>query len=659
MNNNCNSLDSKSHKQLKQIIYNLRKQNQIQTYQTLESKQETSSLSRAIKNLESTLKSLGQAIITTDLDNKVVSMNSYAEELTGWKKDGAIGKSIDDVFNIVNSKTREKADNPVAKVLKYGRIVGLSNHTTLISKGGKEYHIADSGSPIKDDNENIIGVALVFRDITEKYRIRRSLRQSEEMYRAIFNNTGTATIIIEKDKTISLANKQFEKLSGYKKEQIEQKMSWTEFVLENDQKRMIKYHKQRRVNKNKVPNNYECIFIDKKGGFHNILLYVDMIPHSDRSIASLLDITERKQTKEMLKRSFRRLKTLLANLPGIAYRCKNIKNWRMQFISRGCKQLTGYDPSEIVDNKVISYEEIIHPDDREKVWGRVQKAISKNEHYELEYRIVTRNKNKKWVWERGVCVSSHDGKPNILEGFISDITQRKKAEIELEKNKETLHRLNTQIIKSQEEERKRISQYLHDDLGQYLTAVSINLSTITEGQLSNDCDPALIQRIEETIQTVNIISDKIHGMVYDLRPAILDDLGLIRTLEWYIERFEDRTNISVCMELSKVNHRFNRNIEIILYRIIQEALNNIAKHSNARKVNINISKIETLLWIIIQDDGEGFNVEKLNSKPVTNKGMGIPGIRERLLAIDGELQIESKIGKGTKLSINIPEEITK
>ena len=221
MPKNKSLMDTKlTKKDLKQQIQKLQSENQRLKEKNIDLEQQNRSKIDKQKNLEATLHSLGDGVIITDPESRVLSMNSIAEELTGWREEEAGGQPVSNIFNIVNAKTREITDNPVEKVLKYGKIVGLANHTTLIAKEGSEYQIADSGFPIEDEEGNIKGVALVFRDVTEKYRIRESLQKSEEMYRTIFENTGAATIIIEEDTTISLANKKFEKLTGYSKEEI-------------------------------------------------------------------------------------------------------------------------------------------------------------------------------------------------------------------------------------------------------------------------------------------------------------------------------------------------------------------------------------------------------------------------------------------------------
>ncbi len=145
--------------------------------------------------------------------------------------------------------------------------------------------------------------------------------------------------------------------------------------------------------------------------------------------------------EQALRESQRQIETLISNLPGIAYRCRNIHNWRMEYISQGCLELTGYEPSDIVKNKKISYEEIIHPDDRAMVWEEVQAAVQNKRHFNFEYRIVTRSNEVKWVWERGICLNCKDGKTEVLEGFISDITERKHAQEKLRASEAKYHNL--------------------------------------------------------------------------------------------------------------------------------------------------------------------------------------------------------------------------
>jgi PAS domain S-box-containing protein len=157
-------------------------------------------------------------------------------------------------------------------------------------------------------------------------------------------------------------------------------------------------------------------------------------------LAVLLDRPRRLEA--LVEQSESKLSTLLANLPGTAFRCDYDPGWKMDFLSEGCYELTGYHPGELIDNAGISYADIIHPDDRAAVWKIIQAAVQGMIHYEIEYRIVTRAGETKWVWERGMAQYSDDGEVLCLDGFINDITERKVMEDELRRRLVELERFN-------------------------------------------------------------------------------------------------------------------------------------------------------------------------------------------------------------------------
>ncbi|MEA2035157.1 MAG: PAS domain S-box protein [Euryarchaeota archaeon] len=264
-------------------------------------------LQESEEHLRTTLHSIGDAVITTDTEGAITRMNPVAADLTGWAVEEAKGKPLTEVFHIVNAITKEHAANPVKKMLEKGENVGLANHTMLIAKDAREYQIADSAAPIRDSEGNIKGVVLVFRDVTEDYAVRKALCESEERYRTVFENTGTATVVIEENTIISLANAGFESLTCFSKEEIEGKMSWTDFVVREDLKRMGLQHTLRRKDREAALRHYEFRAVTRSGEMRNIYLSIDVIPGTKKSVASLLDITDRKRWEEALTMANRKL----------------------------------------------------------------------------------------------------------------------------------------------------------------------------------------------------------------------------------------------------------------------------------------------------------------------------------------------------------------
>jgi PAS domain S-box-containing protein len=155
----------------------------------------------------------------------------------------------------------------------------------------------------------------------------------------------------------------------------------------------------------------------------------------------LTEVAERERAEQALQESQRMLSMLMGNLPGMAYRCRNDRQWTMEFISEGCLALTGYPPADLVGNARLSYTQVIHPDDREAVWDSVQTALRARNPFQIVYRILSVTGEEKWVWERGAGVTFANGQPLFLEGFVSDITERKRAKDKLAEYAERLEEM--------------------------------------------------------------------------------------------------------------------------------------------------------------------------------------------------------------------------
>jgi PAS domain S-box-containing protein len=358
--------------------------------------------------------------------------------------------------------------------------------------------------------------------LDKRRKTEQALRQSEITYRTIFETTACATMIIEQDATLSLVNTEFENLTGYTKEQIEGKIKWTKFIVKEDLTRMKEYHQLRRTNPKISPRNYECRVIGKNGHIRNIFVTVGMMPESNRSVASFLDVSKLKNIEKTLRESESRLRYL-----------------------------------------------------------------------------------------------------------------------------------SSRLLAAQETERQRISLEIHDELGQNLAVLKLQLNALA-GRLRKD-QSALKNELKEMLGFIDHIIEEMRRISRDLSPAIIQDLDLCRSLEWMLHDFSKHTGIDVSKKMIDIDAMFNSKEQIIIYRIFQEALNNIRKHALAQHVRVSITRDNENVCIAIEDNGQGFDLDEVWNRHVAQRGLGIASLEERTRMLGGIFDLTTKVDEGTRLTLTIPQ----
>jgi PAS domain S-box-containing protein len=387
-----------------------------------------------------TLQSIGDAVIVTDAEGRVEFLNPVAETLTGWPLAEARGKPLSRVFHIVNEQTRELAENPVQRVLKEGRVVGLANHTVLIARDGREFPIADSGAPVRDEEGRITGVVLVFRDQTDERKAQRLLAEALALNEGIVATLRHPLLVLDAQGRIVSVNRAFYTTFKEQPGSLEGRSLfelWGGQLDRPDFRQLI----ERVLHQDSSIEDHE-VTVTLPGGEERILrlnarrLYGEARAR-EMILLALEDVTARVRAEQALQESYRQTRTLLANLQGMAYRCANAPDWRMLFVSEGCRELTGYEADALLEG-CPHYGDLIVPEDRETVWNVVQAALALGEPYELTYRIRRADGELRWVWERGRGVWDESGQLRFLEGFVADVTPQKRAEEALFQSRERL-----------------------------------------------------------------------------------------------------------------------------------------------------------------------------------------------------------------------------
>jgi signal transduction histidine kinase len=236
-----------------------------------------------------------------------------------------------------------------------------------------------------------------------------------------------------------------------------------------------------------------------------------------------------------------------------------------------------------------------------------------------------------------------DGVVIGVQGMARDITERKLA-------RDTLQMFSRQLIEAQEDERRRISRELHDQIGQVLTAVKMNLFSV-----QNICSgPESVFYIKDNVDAIDEALRLVRDLSVDLRPPVLDDLGLVSALRWYIDRYTTRTGLTVDVriELQEHGERFSREVETACFRIAQEALTNVVRHASANGIVVSLVRDDNCLLLSIRDDGVGFNPERLR-KRATRATLGLISMQERAHAAGGTIEIDSVISKGTEIRFKL------
>ncbi len=355
-----------------------------------------------------------------------------------------------------------------------------------------------------------------------------------------------------------------------------------------------------------------------------------------------IDITDRLETAKKLKESEGRYRAILDNSLAGIYMFQ--KGGRFSFVNKRLINMLGYDH----EDEILGHHfwEIVAPEDKEMV----KKRGLEREHGEInprhyQFRIIKKDGSVIWVDMRS-SHASYMGIPAAVGNFI-DITKRKKAQ-------EEIQRLSRKLIEGIEEERRSLASDLHDEFGQALTLLQFDVEF-----LQNDIPPELTQAnrvCKKIIEQIQKLADKIRNTTSRLRPDLLDHLGLIPTLEWYIEEFHSRIkDISIDFQSIGFKRRLSPEVEIVIYRIFQEGLNNITKHSNADKVEIKLTSSHPGVIFILRDNGIGFDQEK-NGMPSdeTSKGIGLLSMKERVASLNGDIEIKSVPGKGTAIRVELP-----
>ena len=478
-------------------------------------------------------------------------------------------------------------------------------------------------------------------ELAERKRAEAALRQSEQRFVTAFRaNPATVIIVRRQDGMFVDANDTYKQVMGYSTEELIGHTAADLKIFVNPE---VRAGMVRQLVEIGTANNFEAFMRTKSGAVRLFLLSAEPIEIDGDPcfLITGIDITIRKQVEDALRESEQRFRQLAESLPQMVWTC--LASGPCDYLSRQWIEYTGILEAEQLG---LGWLEQIHPDDRAPTKETWQAAVANSDAFRTEFRIRRYDGVYRWFDTRAVLIRDAEGRALKWVGTNTDIEERKHDQEELQRNAEQLQRLSHQLVEAQEAERRNIARELHDQVGQSLTGLKLVLDSTRMLAPEN-----LDAQLAEARRAINELLGRVRNLSLDLRPSMLDDLGLLPALRWLIERYQAQTRITVHWWYTNIDRRFPALIETTVYRIVQEALTNVARYAKVPSVELRVMGYPDQLLVQIDDEGVGFDVQaRLQSR----QSVGLIGMRERIDLLGGSFLIESEPNEGTHLNIIIP-----
>jgi PAS domain S-box-containing protein len=570
-------------------------------------------------------------------DCKVLEMNPAGLAMVEADcRDQVIGQSV---LDLVVEESREAYRELNERIFRGETAVA---EFEIVGFKGTRRWMETHAAPLIDEESKVTAQLAITRDVTEQKRAEEALRKAELKYRNIFENSGEGIFQTTPDGRFLIANPALAEMLGFESAQ-ELMDSRTDLARQQYVDPERRQELKKLLEENETIQGFEYQAYRKDGS--KIFITTSVRAVRDRQGELLYyegtaqDITERRRAEDALSEAEQKYRELFENAKDVIY--VHELDGRYTSVNKAAEALSGYSREEILGKH---FTELVAPEFVNQVRDNLcRKLASEGETaYEIELigkdgRRIPVEVNSRLIRKNGIAIG--------VQGTARDITERKLAE-------EALRRYSRRLIEAQEDERQRIARELHDQIGQILTAVQFNLHTVQ--RLCPTSDAAA--HVDDGIRVLDEALEQVRDLSLDLRPSLLDDLGLVPALRWYAGRHARRTGLKpeVFTNLPQPDARFARDVETACFRIAQEALTNVARHAHASEVSVSLGIDEENLHLVINDNGAGFDAEVLKKRASSAATLGFQGMRERAEAVGGSFKIVSAPSKGTQINASFP-----
>jgi PAS domain S-box-containing protein len=581
---------------------------------------------KALFRYAAIVESSDDAIVGSDTNGTITNWNKGAERLFGYSASEAIGENI-----LFLSRADARDDGKgLLKKIREGEVV-RHHETVRRRKDGTSVDISLTVSPIVDVEGQIVGASGIACDITERKRAQERLLEYEKVVEVL----GDRIIVVDREYRYVMANAAFLNYRGFEKEQV---IGHTvaEIVgketFEADIKEQFDECFQGKVVRYEVKYSYPEL------GARNISASYFPIRGPlgiDRIACVLRDITERKAAEEALRESEERFRLVANNAPVMIW--MSGLDTKPTYFNQLWLDFTGLSETDLLNGLAG----IVHPEDYLQCHDVYCRGFDQRQPFRKECRLRRHDGKYRWMLDVGVPRFLKDGSFAGYIGTCIDVTDRKLAD-------DALTNMSRKLVEAQEQERARIARELHDDINQRLAMLGIDLQQLREHYAELPVE--IGSRMEELQEQTMGIANDVQALSHELHSSKLEYLGAVGGMKGWCKEFGQRQALQVEFKSPDAEISLPREIGLCLFRVLQEALHNAAKHSGVKRIEVQLHEESDEIHLVISDLGRGFDVETA----MQGRGLGLASMQERVRLANGTIEIQSKPMGGTTIHVRVP-----
>lgn len=591
------------------------------------------------------LNSLPVGVFVADKEGKIVRVNPAGERI--WKGMRFVGPEAYGQYIAwwADSGKPVAADEwALAKTIRSGE--GIADEVLEIQCfDGSHKIILNSAVPLRSPQGELQGAIVVNEDITDRRRAQEEMRISREFFQSAFDAAAIGMAICDIAGRYLNVNRAQREIVGYCEQEL-LSMSYQDITYPDDLENNVSLLDGLMAGK-ATSFRTEKRYVRKDGRVVWVLLVVSLISDEHGrplySIGQMIDIDRQKRIEDDLRAN----RESLAN----AQRLARIGDWQWSlaentaYWSEETFRIFGLQAGS-TEASPGAFFASVHPDDHSRVKNALNTAIAQHKLFSIDHRIRLPDGTERMVHSQGEVLYGPQANPLRVLGTVQDISERKQIELALLNSREQLRAMSAYQESLLEGERKHIAREVHDELGQLLTALKMDISLL---RLRFGSDPELQQKAEEMRVLVEKTINVVRYVASNLRPAALDH-GIVPAIEWLAEDFSHRWEMPCEVSLQGEDIFLDDVHATVIFRVVQESLTNVARHAQAAWVIITLRRGDHGLSLTVQDNGRGFDPAVIRKR----QSFGLLGMRERVLALGGTLRIDSVAGKGTTVVIELP-----